>query len=104
MSIIALQTAMFVSFGGGEMLQKYMNAITNLDNSLYVCYDILVMCQLTLYYLLWLIIFLVLSYLEIRLIFYFILAIREQMPVQINKVVICHTCYVINNNLIFFFF
>ena len=51
MSIIALQTAMFVSFGGDEMLQKYLNAITNLDNSLYACYDILVMCQLTLYYL-----------------------------------------------------
>lgn len=51
MSIIALQTAMFVSFGGGEMSQKYLNAITNLDISLYVCYDILVMCQLTLYYL-----------------------------------------------------
>ena len=27
MSIIALQTAMFVSFGGGEMLQKYLNEI-----------------------------------------------------------------------------
>ena len=51
MSIIALQTAMFVSFGGDEMLQKYLNEITNLDNSLYACYDILVMRQPTLYYL-----------------------------------------------------